>query len=139
MMFARGDARGAEQSVRRSVDLGSPLKNTAALFSLGTLLANKGDDVGAEDAFRKVIDTITNGSAAVKVEGPPQGWPWPRPRTSSSRAYWKTAATWRAPKSTTAMRSGWTQKMPTRPRPSGICCTTRHRPPPQGGRRKPRP
>jgi tetratricopeptide (TPR) repeat protein len=68
MMFARGDARGAEQSVRRSVDLGSPLKNTAALFSLGTLLANKGDDVGAEDAFRKVIDTITNGSAAASPE-----------------------------------------------------------------------
>ena len=68
MMFARGDARGAEQSVRRSVDLGSPLKNTAALFSLGTLLANKGDDVGAEDAFRKVIDTITNGFAATTPE-----------------------------------------------------------------------
>lgn len=64
MMFARGDARGAEQSVRRSVDLGTPRSNAAALFSLGTLLANKGDDAGAEDAFRQAIDLAASSSSS---------------------------------------------------------------------------
>ena len=51
------------------MDLGTPRGNAAALFSLGTLLANKGDDAGAEDAFRKAIEAASFSSSSASSSG----------------------------------------------------------------------
>lgn len=58
--FVTGDAEGALQMMRKAIAMGSPVAENVAwcLSEFGTMLLKTGDRDGAEQAFRKALDTF---------------------------------------------------------------------------------